>query len=148
MGTIRYQEGDVETALEYWTKAAELGDAPAHYQLALLYDEGQVRENKEKEIYHLEEAAIGGHPYARIFLGCEEWNNGRHERAAKHFTIAANLGEDNSLEGPRILYEGGCASKEDYDNALRAYQVAVEATKSAERKKAEEFYEANPSGFF
>jgi len=32
------------------------------------------------------------------------------------------------------------ASKEDYSTALRAYQTAVAATKSAEREEAEEFY--------
>ena len=40
------------------------------------------------------------------------------------------------------LYKNGHASKEDYAGTLRAYQAAVEATKSAERKKAEAYYEA------
>jgi TPR repeat protein len=33
MGAIRYDEGDYDTAVEYWTKAAELGDAHSHYRL-------------------------------------------------------------------------------------------------------------------
>ncbi len=32
-------------------------------------------------------------------LGIEEWNNGRFERAAKHFIIAANLEYNDSLKG-------------------------------------------------
>ena len=36
------------------------------------------------------------------------------------------------------LYADGHASKEEYFDALRAYQAAVEATKSKEREKVEE----------
>jgi hypothetical protein len=36
------------------------------------------------------------------------------------------------------VYADGHANKEVYANALRAYQAAVEAMKSTERKKAEE----------
>ena len=74
---------------------------------------------------------------ARYNLGCEEWNNGRFERAKKHFIIAANLGYHNSLKQLRVLYANGYATKEDYASALRAYQAAVDATKSAERERAE-----------
>jgi tetratricopeptide (TPR) repeat protein len=139
MGKIRRDEGDYQTALEYLTKAAELGDAEAHYVLSCLYAQGQgVEKDLEKEMYHSEEAAIGGHHKARYDLGIVEWNNGRFERARKHFIIAANLGYNDSLQELRELYAEGHASKEDYASALRAYQAAVEETKSAERDKAEE----------
>ena len=140
MGYKHYHcEGNYETALEYLTKAAELGDACAHYNLSIMYDEGRgVEKDTEKEIYHLGEAAIGGHPWARHNLGAIEVDNGRFERAKKHFIIAANLGYHNSLKCLRQLYADGHASKEDYADALRAYQAAVDATKTPERKKAEE----------
>jgi len=138
MGKERHHEGDYETALEYFTTAAGLGDADAHYNLSLIYSKGEgVEKDKEKEAHHLEEAAIGGHPSARHNLGCEEASNGRYERARKHWVIAANLGHQNSLNGLRQLHAYGHASKEDYANALRAYQAAVEATKSKEREKVE-----------
>ena len=55
--------GDFDSAFEYFTKAADLGDAEAHYRLAQLYLQGLGVENdEEKEMYHVEEAAIGGHP--------------------------------------------------------------------------------------
>eukprot|EP00985_Skeletonema_marinoi_P031053 scaffold35780_cov80-Skeletonema_marinoi.AAC.2 len=73
IGKKHYDNGDYETAFEYLTKAAELGDATAHYHLSLLYREGEgVKKDKEKELYHLEEAAIAGHPRARHNLGCDE----------------------------------------------------------------------------
>ena len=106
-----------------------------------MYDEGLgVEKNGKKQVYHLEQAAIGGHPEARHNLGIEEWNNGRFDRARKHFIIAANLGYHESLKELRELYADGHASKEDYADALRAYQAAVDATKSAERKAAEAYY--------
>jgi tetratricopeptide (TPR) repeat protein len=134
-----YHEGDYKTALEYWTKAAELGDAEAHFNLSVRYCKGEgVEKDTKKEMYHLEEAAVGGHPTASHNLGIIKGRNGRFERARKHFIIAANLGYHDSLEGLRKLYAEGHASKEDYANALRAYQVAVDATQSSERERAEE----------
>jgi TPR repeat protein len=103
-----------------------------------MYRNGKaVEKDTKKYIYHLEEAAIGGHPEARHNLGCIETNNGNFERAVKHFIIAANLGNDGSLKSLRELYADGHASKEDYASALRAYQAALEAAKSAEREKVE-----------
>eukprot|EP00985_Skeletonema_marinoi_P027127 scaffold21767_cov99-Skeletonema_marinoi.AAC.1 len=60
LGTRRYEEGDYDTAFEYWTKAAELGDAISHYKLSLFYyQEGEgVEKDEMKELFHLEEAAI------------------------------------------------------------------------------------------
>ncbi len=139
MGMIRIEEGDFQGALECWTKAAELGEATAHHNLSVMYRDGDgVEKDKEKEVYHLEEAAIAGHPTARYNLGCEELGNGRYERAKRHFIIAANLGHEGSLKGLKALYTDGDASKEDYANALRAYQAAVDAVKSEERGEAEE----------
>jgi TPR repeat protein len=136
IGFERFREGDNEGGVEYWTKAAELGYAQAHYGLSVMYHRGDIEENDtKKEIYHLEEAAIGGHPDARYNLGCKEVKNGRFERARKHFIIAANLGEHNALEGLKKLYANGYASKEEYASALRGYQAAVDATKSEQREE-------------
>ena len=129
-----HQEGDYETAVEYWTKAAALGDAQANYQLSIMY----LEKDDEQRLYHLEQAAIGGHPTARYNLGIIERNSGNFERARKHSIIAANLGYHNSLKLLRKLYADGHASKEDYADALRAYQAAMDETKSAQRKEAEE----------
>ncbi len=140
MGATHYDEGDYESALEYYVKAAELGNADAHYDLSEMYYNGHgVDKDMKKTIYHSEQAAIGGHPEARHNLGERELNNGNFERAKKHFIIAANLGHEKSLKGFRQLYADGHASKEDYANALRAHQAAVDATKSEDREVAEFF---------
>ena len=139
MGKKRCRKGDFKGALEYLTKAAELGDVGAYYELSIMYREGEgVEKDMKKYIYHSEEAAIGGHPEARHNLGYYELQNGRFERARKHWIIAANLGDDDSLKNVKNLNAAGFASEEDYANALRAYQAAVDATKSPERERAEE----------
>jgi TPR repeat protein len=137
MGATRYDEGDYDGALEYYIKTAELGYANAHYNLSIMYQKGGVDKDKKKQVYHWEEAAIGGHPAARHKLGIYEGNNGRFERAKEHFIIAANLGYHDSLKAIKALYTDGNASKEDYAGALRAYQAVLGAAKSADREKAE-----------
>jgi TPR repeat protein len=141
MGKKHRNEGDYGKALQYYTKAAELGDAAAHGCLASLYDQGKgVEKDEKKAVYHLEQAAIGGHPQARFLLGAHEMKNGRFERSAKHVIIGANLGCEKSLKVIKDFYVEGIVSKEDYAAALRGYQSAVNEIKSAEREKGEAFY--------
>ena len=138
MGKKHYNEGDYGKSLEYHKKAVELGDATAHACLGFLYYKGLgVEKDEEKAVHHLEQAAIGGHPAARGGLAAYEMENGRLERAAKHWIIAANLGNNNSLQEVKELFVRGIVSKEEYAAALRGYQAAVDATKSAERDKVE-----------
>ena len=137
MGNNCEREGDYEGACEYYTKAAALGDVDAHYNLSVMYIEGKgVEKDEKKKVYHLEEAAIGGHPRARWNLGCYEWNNGRIDRAMKHFIIAANLGDDSALEQVKENFRRGWVRKEDFESALRGHQAAVDATKSEQRDAA------------
>ncbi len=132
------REGDYEGAFGYYTRAAELGDASAHYNLSIMYQLGEgVEKDKKKAVYHTEEAAIGGHPDARHNLGCYEGKNGRHERAMKHFIIAAKLGFNDSLDEVKEGFVDGIVSKEDYAAALRGHQATVDATKSKQREEAE-----------
>eukprot|EP00984_Skeletonema_dohrnii_P032124 scaffold25593_cov70-Skeletonema_dohrnii-CCMP3373.AAC.1 len=123
MGIRRYHDGDYKSAYEFLSKAAELG----------------VEMDEKKEVYHLEQAAIGGEPFARYNLGLVELKNGRHVRAAKHLIIAANMGHDGSLRTLKDWYRFGLVSKEDFAAALRGHQAAVDATKSPQREAAEAF---------
>ena len=136
-GILQYKKGDYSSAFEYFTKAAELGEMEAHCKLAGMYYVGQgVEKDRGKEMNHLEEAAIGGHPDARFNLGCIEWNSGRHERAVKHLIIAATQGDDDSIKNLMFAFKEGKVSKDDLAAALRAHQAAVDATKSPQREAA------------
>jgi TPR repeat protein len=107
----------------------------------LLSQSGQgVARDKRKEVYHLEEAAIRGHVISRFNLGCEEGGKGEKgmmERAVKHYIIAANHGYDDAIEVLRDYYAQGLVRKEEFATALRAYQAAVDATKSPQREDVE-----------
>jgi len=138
MGMHLNKRGEYKSAVKYYKKAAEFGDADAHYNLSAMYKNGEgVEKDDKKKVYHLEEAAIGGHPDARAMLGAIEGHNGRVERSAKHFIIGAKLGHDFSLEMVKLGYQNGSVSKEDFASALRAHQAAVEATKSTQRDEGE-----------
>ena len=140
LGKEYRDEGDYNRAFQYFTKAAELGHADAHFEVSILYQLGQgVGKDEKKRVYHLEEAVIGGHPLARCSLGYEEMSKGRHDRATRHFIIAANLGLDDALEAMKKGFQRGIVSKEDYEVALRGHQAAVDATKSEQREEGYAF---------
>eukprot|EP00984_Skeletonema_dohrnii_P029323 scaffold19814_cov71-Skeletonema_dohrnii-CCMP3373.AAC.2 len=139
-GVKQYVKSDYSSAFEYFTRAAELGDVDAHYSLSLMYYNGHgVEKDKGKEVPHMEEATIGGHPSARYNLGCHEWNNGNTERAVKHWIIAAAQGDDDAISDLMDEFRSGIVSKDDLAVALREHQAAVDATKSPQREAAEEY---------
>eukprot|EP00984_Skeletonema_dohrnii_P029931 scaffold20902_cov67-Skeletonema_dohrnii-CCMP3373.AAC.2 len=128
-----------DNTFEYLTKAAELDDAEAHYQLSNLY--GSAGMDAKIKTHHLEQAAIGGHPIARYHLALDEKNSGRMERAMKHFSIAANHGHEPSLKQLKEGYAEGYISKEDFAAALRAYQDTagdMKSQKTAETQAIQE----------
>ena len=141
IGAIRHKEGDYDKAFEYWTKAAELGDAFSHNNLGDMYYEGEgVEKDEEKKVYHLEKAAIGGHPNARYNLAIIEGKNGNVERAVKHFIIAAKLGHEKSMKALWKYYSDGNITKEKLESTLRSHKAAIDATKSPQREAAEAYY--------
>ena len=140
IGSTKYYEGDYTASFEYFTRAAALGNAEAHYGLSILYGDGKgVEKDEKKYVHHLEEAAIGGHPGARYNLGSKEERHDRMDRAVKHLIIAAKLGYDTSLESAKSLYKAGLMSKEDFAAALRGHKAAIDATKSPQREEAAAF---------
>ena len=56
--------------------------------------------------------------------------------------ISAKMGHERSLEMIKEMFTGGDATKEQYAEALRGYQHAVEEMKSAQREEAKAFLSA------
>eukprot|EP00984_Skeletonema_dohrnii_P016042 scaffold7040_cov100-Skeletonema_dohrnii-CCMP3373.AAC.1 len=140
-GGVQYMKGNYHSAFDYFTKAAKLGEVEAHCKLARLYHDGHgVEKDKGKEVHHLEEAAIGGHPLARYGLGFYESKNGNRERAVKHWIIAATHGYDLSIKALMDEFRRGFVSKDDLAATLRVHQAVLDATKSPQREAAEEYY--------
>lgn len=148
-GKALYFGGDCKAALEYYTLAAGQGHAEAHFALSTIYREQMWKASEEKDhekgkiackkmIHHQEEAAMGGHPTARYNHGCDEWNRGRYGRAVRHWTIVAFQGHDGGVERLKAACEEGAVRKMDVDVAVCGYKAAIDATKSAQRDKADE----------
>jgi len=138
LGTQLLGKGDYIGACEQWKKAAEMGNSRAHYELAVMYGRGRgVEEDSEKEKYHLEEAAIGGNPKARHYLGHYEYSHGNRDRAMEHWIIAAKQGYDESMKTVNEYFSRGVVPLGIYMNTFRGYEAAINATKSPQREKAE-----------
>ena len=141
LGFKYHKRGDYERAFHYYSKAAELGSVEAMLNLSVMYHKGEgVEEDEDKGRALMEKAAIAGHPDARYNLGVVEMENGRIDRAVKHWIIAANLGDDDSIKALKECYkdkEGNISKKAEFAAALRANQAAVGETKSPQRETAE-----------
>ena len=58
------------------------------------------------------------------------------DRAIKHHMIAVRGGDGDSLAAIQSLHSDGLATKEEYTQALRSYQVYLGEIKSDQRDKA------------
>ena len=74
-----------------------------------------------------------GQVASRLNLGCIEVNCGNYARAVRHLLISTKMGDKDSLEVIKKVFMGGCATKEQYAEALKGYQDAVEEMKSHDR---------------
>ena len=90
-----------------------------------------------KAVDHMEKAAIKGHVGSRCNLGDLECAIGNKERAISHLLIAAKMGDKLAVGNVQQMFVQGLASKEQYAEALKGYQDAVEETKSPERDEAQ-----------
>lgn len=130
-----YSEGKHKYAFDTFKKAAQLGDAVAHYLLSTMYMNGHgVKKDDNLATHHLEVAAIGGHPEARYILGKKSKKKNDHEKAVKHWSIAANHGHYASVEALLEAYKKKEVSKDDLESALRGCKAAIIAAQSAERE--------------
>ena len=80
--------------MELFLRAAELGSMDAHNNIATMYYSGQlgVEIDREKFMYHWQQAAIEGDAVSRYNLGAFEGNAGNNDRAMKHWMISAGMG--------------------------------------------------------
>ena len=128
-------------ALELWHRAGELGCNVAYYCIGNAYLRGNgVERDMKKTEHYWELAAMGGDPYARNNLGAIEGNLGNFGRALNHFMIAIRGGDIKSLENIKAFYSQGLATKDDYENALQAYEAYVGEIKSNQRDEAAAFH--------
>ena len=135
-GSLGLQK-DMQKVVELWTEAAELGSIEAFYSLGVAYDFGDgVQQDVPRATEFYEKAAMQGHVQSRNNLGCYEGLKGNHGRAVRHLLISAKMGYKESVENIKRAYMGGIATKEQYGEALKGYQDAVEEMMSHDRDEA------------
>ena len=128
---------DARRAVQLWTEAADLGSVEALYNLGNAYGYGEgVQEDDAKAIQFWANAAMQGHVDSRNNLGGYDLWKGSHDRAVRHFLISAKMGCKKSVEAVKEMFTMGNATKEQYAEALRGYQDAVEGMKSHDRDEA------------
>ena len=129
---------DMTKAIELYVKSGELGCVEAYEDLGTIYTLGRggVTINKKKAQYYLELAAMKGNVGARHNLGYWEIQAGNHDRAMKHYMIAAKAGLDISLESLKDGFKMGYITKDEFADILRAHQKSTDEMKSDQRDKA------------
>ena len=90
----------------------------------------------KKAKFHFEAAAMAGHENAIYNLGIIEYNSGNMERAVKHWTIAASVGEYDAMNNLRTGFEGVFVSRESIDSSLTAYNNSCTEMRSKARDAA------------
>ncbi|EJK57415.1 hypothetical protein THAOC_22542 [Thalassiosira oceanica] len=132
---------DVRKAFDLWEEAAELGSIQALYSLGNAYYHGNgVKEDKATAAQFWTKAAMQGHAESRHNLGYHEGDKGNHDRALKHWLISAKMSLKGSVETIKNMFMAGLATKEQYAEALKGYQDAVEEMKSNDRDAAKRLY--------
>ncbi|EJK48653.1 hypothetical protein THAOC_32530 [Thalassiosira oceanica] len=129
LGELYYYGGlglqkDIRRAVELWTEAAELGSIEALFDLGNAYRKGYgVKRDMAKAVEFWTKAAMQGHAESSEALP----------------DLRENRGDKESLETIKNLFMGGIATKEQFAEALKGYQDAVEEMKSQQRDEAMKF---------
>ena len=124
--------------IELLKEAAKLGDVKAHQRLAFAYHEGDfgLKKDMNMAVNHYEVAAMAGHFGARHNLGIIKYNEGRFDRALRHWLVSAMIGCEKSLKFILKLHQEGQASRDDCAQALHGYQKATDEMRSSKRDEA------------
>ena len=118
-------------------EAADIGLIDALFNLGIAYCYGNgVQEDKAKAVHFWTKAALQGHVESRYNLGITEGQKRNYGRAVKHFLISAKMGHKDSVKKIEEMFMAGVATKEQYAEALRGFQDAVEEMKSHDRDEA------------
>lgn len=112
------------------TLEADQGDMDAECRLAFMYLCGiGVEENLGKSHALFVSAARKGHPAAQCHLASvyqDSPREGHLAEAVRLYTLAANQGDTRSQSGLGLLYQTGTGVEENYAEALRLFNLAID----------------------
>lgn len=139
LGDRRYAMAQYELAVNYYEKAAELGDEYAQCRLGYMYSEGMgVEKNPEKgqewydqAILQYQKKAEQGDMYAQYVLAQSYFSGDGveqdYEKAAEWYEKAADQGHAAAQMVLGVMYESGVGVEEkDEDRAQELYHMALE----------------------
>ena len=126
-----YKNKDYTQAVEWYTKAANQGNATAQCYLGYCYEDGQgVPKSYEKAVEWYTKAANQGNARAQYNLGvCYEKGHGvpkSYEKAVEWYTKAANQGHARAQCNLGVCYEKGQGVTQSYEKAVEWYTKAAE----------------------
>lgn len=129
-GYLAYGKGDYPTALRYWTDQAQLGNAAAQYNLALMYDRGEgVPQSYDESIKWTRLSAEQGNHAAQLRLGMILADGRGLKRdvveAAKWFQRSAEQGNSQAQYNLGAMYETGRGVARDMVEAHKWFNLAA-----------------------
>lgn len=120
---------DEKEALNYLTKAADLGYAEAQWQLALHYYDPWDGFT-DISVYWIEKAALLGHAKAQYEMGhCFEFGNHVEKdlsKATRWYSKASKQNDSRASYRLGLCYEEGNGVEQNYDTAIKYYIKAAE----------------------
>lgn len=123
---------DLGTALQWYLKAAELGDAEAMFQVGKAYYFGDgVEQNYNTAMEWYQKAADKGYPGALVWVGYL-YDTGcgvpqDYETALEWYQKAAEAGNASAMYYIGNYYKDGCVVEQNTETALEWYKKAAEA---------------------
>lgn len=121
------EANDYDKALEFYKKAADMGNAEAMYYIAnIYYNEDYDEYDAEKSATWIKKSAEAGYAEAMGDLGlmyeCGEGVEENLQSAKEWYIRGSKLGDSNSMNNLGSLYE----SEADYSLAINWYQKAAD----------------------
>eukprot|EP00956_Cyclotella_meneghiniana_P004045 scaffold4911_cov47-Cyclotella_meneghiniana.AAC.3 len=125
-------------SIEYMIRSAQLGYADANHNLGCAYHHGDgVKKDQKMVVYYWSLAAIQGSSKARHSLASYVFNVDKDiKRAMKHYRIAAEQGNPDSMATITSGVLRGYVTKAEYDEILTIHNQVLESKKSDQRDRA------------
>ena len=129
-GLAAYRDGDYQTALEHWQKAAAQDHTGAMLNLGVIHDRGQgVPENDEEAVKWYRAAANAGIAEAQYYLGQKVWTgegvDSDPAEAAQWYRRAAEQGHVRAQRTLGVLYLNGEGVARDPGEAFKWIDMAA-----------------------
>lgn len=121
---------DIDSAIDWYSRAAEQGQVAAQYALARIFlDEPEYR-NPDRALKWMRRSADLGYSRAQYGLALMFYD-GRHfekdhERSIEWARKAADQGEGNGFNIIGLIYEHGASVDADHDRAMEYFEEAAE----------------------